>query len=51
MKMKGMESIRVEMIVPSVIFIKMVIERLKIHKIFQTDFALREGVLYEHIFN
>ena len=51
MKMKGMESIRVEMIVPSVIFIKMVIERLKIQKIFQTDFALREGVLYDHIFN
>jgi exopolyphosphatase/guanosine-5'-triphosphate,3'-diphosphate pyrophosphatase len=51
MKMKGMESIRVEMIVSSVIFIKMVIERLKIQKIFQTDFALREGVLYERIFN
>lgn len=51
MKMKGMESIRIEMIVPSVIFIKMVIERLKIQKIYQTDFALREGVLYEHIFN
>lgn len=51
MKMKGMEPIRIEMIVPSVIFIKMVIERLNIHKIFQTDFALREGVLYEHIFN
>lgn len=51
MKMKGMEPIRVEMIVPSVIFIKMVTERLKIHKIFQTDFALREGVLYNHIFN
>lgn len=51
MKMKGMESIRVEMIVSSVIFIKMVTERLKIHKIFQTDFALREGVLYDHIFN
>ncbi|MDP2115333.1 MAG: phosphatase [Bacteroidota bacterium] len=51
MKMKGMEPIRIEMIVPSVIFIKIVIERLKIHKIYQTDFALREGVLYEHIFN
>ncbi len=49
--MKGMESIRVEMIVPSTIFIKMVIERLKIQKIVQTDFALREGVLYEQIFN
>jgi exopolyphosphatase/guanosine-5'-triphosphate,3'-diphosphate pyrophosphatase len=51
MQMKGMESIRIEMIVPSVIFIKMVIDRLKIQKIEQTDFALREGVLYEHIFS
>jgi len=50
-KMKGMESIRIEMIVPSVIFIKLVIERLKIQKIHQTDFALREGILYELIFS
>lgn len=50
MTMKGMESIRVEMIVPSVIFIKMIIERLNIQRIFQTDFALREGVLYERIY-
>jgi exopolyphosphatase / guanosine-5'-triphosphate,3'-diphosphate pyrophosphatase len=50
-KMKGMESIRIEMIVPSVIFIKLVIDRLNIQKIEQTDFALREGVLYEHIFS
>jgi exopolyphosphatase/guanosine-5'-triphosphate,3'-diphosphate pyrophosphatase len=49
--MKGMESIRIEMIVPSVIFIKLVIDRLNIQKIEQTDFALREGVLYEHIFS
>jgi exopolyphosphatase / guanosine-5'-triphosphate,3'-diphosphate pyrophosphatase len=49
--MKGMESLRIEMIVPSVILIKLIIERLKIQKIDQTDFALREGVLYEHIFS
>lgn len=49
--MKGMESIRVEMIVPSVLFIKLVIDRLKIPAIFQTDFALREGVLFERIFS
>jgi exopolyphosphatase/guanosine-5'-triphosphate,3'-diphosphate pyrophosphatase len=49
--MKGMESIRIEMIVPSVLFIKLVIDRLKIRKIYQTDFALREGVLYERIFS
>jgi len=50
-KMKGLESIRIEMIVPSVIFIKLVIERLNIQKIYQTDYALREGVLYELIFS
>lgn len=49
--MKGMESIRIEMIVPSVIFIKLVVDRLNIQKIVQTDFALREGVLYELIFS
>jgi len=49
--MKGMESIRIEMIVPSVLFIKLVIDRLKIKKIYQTDFALREGILYDRIFN
>jgi len=50
-EMKGLESLRIEMIVPSVIFIKLVIDRLKIQKIYQTDYALREGVLYERIFN
>lgn len=50
-RMKGMEPIRVEMIVPSVIFIKLVTERLKIQEIVQTDYALREGVLYERIFS
>ena len=50
-EMKGMESIRIEMIVPSVIFIKLVADRLYIQKIYQTDFALREGVLSEHIFS
>lgn len=49
-KMKGLESLRIEMIVPSVIFIKLVIDRLNIRHIVQTDFALSEGVLYEQIF-
>jgi len=49
-KMKGMESIRIEMIVPSVLFIKLIVDSLKIRKIYQTDFALREGILYERIF-
>jgi exopolyphosphatase/guanosine-5'-triphosphate,3'-diphosphate pyrophosphatase len=50
-KMKGLESIRIEMIVPSVLFIKLVIDRLNIQKIYQTDYALREGFFYELIFS
>jgi exopolyphosphatase/guanosine-5'-triphosphate,3'-diphosphate pyrophosphatase len=50
-RMKGLEPIRIEMIVPSVIFIKLIIDRLNIRKIQQTDYALREGVLYERIFS
>lgn len=50
MKMKGMEPIRLEMIVPAVIFIELIIDRLNIPHIVQTDFALREGVLYEQIY-
>ncbi|MFY9153597.1 MAG: phosphatase [Prolixibacteraceae bacterium] len=49
--MKGMEPIRIEMIVPAVIFISLILEKLNIRKIYQTDYALREGVLYELIFN
>jgi exopolyphosphatase/guanosine-5'-triphosphate,3'-diphosphate pyrophosphatase len=50
-KMKGMEPIRIEMIVPAVLFIKLILEKLKIQKMVQTDFALREGVLYQLIFS
>lgn len=50
-QMRGMESIRIEMIVPSILFIKLIIERLKIQDIYQTDFALREGILYDRIFS
>ncbi|HAQ18202.1 MAG TPA: phosphatase [Prolixibacteraceae bacterium] len=49
--MKGLESLRIEMIVPAVIFIKLIIDRLQIQKVFQTDYALGEGVLYERIFS
>ena len=50
-KMIGMEPLRVEMIVPSIIFIRFILKRLNITKITQTDFALREGVLYKWINN
>jgi len=47
LQMKGMELIRVEMIVPAVILINLVIQKLNLRKIVQTDYALREGVLHE----
>ena len=50
-QMTGMELLRIEMIVPSFIFIRLVAQKLKIKEIVQTDFALREGVLYEKIYN
>lgn len=46
-KMKGMDSVRVDLIVPAVIFIQQLISTTGISKIIQTDFALREGILYE----
>ncbi|WP_372773003.1 phosphatase [Mangrovibacterium sp.] len=47
--MVAMESLRIEMIVPSFILMQLVVKRLKITKITQTDFALREGVLRDWI--
>ncbi|MGQ8337681.1 Ppx/GppA phosphatase family protein [Sunxiuqinia sp. A32] len=48
-KMIGMEPLRVEMIVPAFILIKLIVDKLRIENILQTDYALREGVLYEYI--
>jgi exopolyphosphatase/guanosine-5'-triphosphate,3'-diphosphate pyrophosphatase len=48
-KMTGMDPLRLEMIVPSFIFIRLITKRLNIRKISQTGFSLREGVLYEQI--
>ncbi len=50
-QMKGMDPLRVEMIVPALIFIRLVVEKLEIEKITQTDFALREGILYKWIYD
>lgn len=45
--MKGMDYVRVDLIVPAVIFIEQLISEIGITNITQTDFALREGVLFE----
>lgn len=47
MQMKGVDYVRVDLIVPAVILIECLISEIGIKKIIQTDFALREGVLFE----
>lgn len=49
LQMKGMDFVRVDLIVPAVIFIEFLVSVNQIKKIIQTDFALREGVFYELI--
>jgi exopolyphosphatase/guanosine-5'-triphosphate,3'-diphosphate pyrophosphatase len=49
MTMKGMDYVRVDLIVPAVVLIEQLISEIGITKIIQTDFALREGVLFELI--
>ncbi|WP_167615821.1 hypothetical protein [Maribellus sediminis] len=48
-KMKGMDHVRVDLIVPAVVLIETLVRSIGIKKIVQTDFALREGVLFELI--
>jgi exopolyphosphatase / guanosine-5'-triphosphate,3'-diphosphate pyrophosphatase len=45
--MKGMDMVRVDLIVPAVILIEYLISEIGITSITQTDYALREGVLFE----
>lgn len=45
--MKGMDMMRVDLIVPAIIFIELLISGIGINDIVQTDYALREGVLFE----
>ena len=49
LQMKGMDFVRVDLIVPAVILIETIVREIGIQKIVQTDFALREGVLFELI--
>ena len=50
-QMKGMDMVRVDLIVPAVIFIQQLISQTGVKKIIQTDYALREGVLFEMMGN
>lgn len=50
-KMPGMEPVRVEMIIPAVIFINLVARDCSIQSIVQSDFALKEGAMAKSIEN
>ncbi len=45
--MEGMEPVRVEMIVLASVFVNFVISRLKINRLIQSNYALKEGVIAE----
>jgi len=51
LSMKGMDMVRVDLIVPAVILIETLISGIGIQKITQTDFALREGILFDMIYH
>ena len=47
MNMKGMEPVRVDMIVLATIFVNFTIQKCGIRTIIQSDYALKEGVVAE----
>ena len=47
LQMKGMDYVRIDLIVPAVILIETLVREIGITRIVQTDFALREGVVFE----
>ena len=49
LQMKGLEPLRMKMIISAVILIDLVLKKTGLPKIVQTGYALREGVLYELI--
>jgi exopolyphosphatase/guanosine-5'-triphosphate,3'-diphosphate pyrophosphatase len=44
--MKGLDLMRIEMIVPAVIMVNYIIRRAGIQKLIQSEYALKEGVVY-----
>lgn len=46
-QMKGLESMRLEMIVVATLIVKFILQKLKLHQLVQSNFALKEGVVYE----
>ncbi|HEX3007243.1 MAG TPA: hypothetical protein VHO90_06460 [Bacteroidales bacterium] len=48
-QMKGLEPVRRDMIVPAVIFVNYILKRLKIRKLYQSSYALKEGAVWDVI--
>jgi len=48
-QMKGLESMRLEMIVLATLIVKFILQKLKLTRLVQSNFALKEGVIYEII--
>ncbi|MBN1158607.1 MAG: hypothetical protein JXA61_04440 [Bacteroidales bacterium] len=48
-QMKGLESMRLEMIVLSTLLVKFMLQKLKVKHLIQSNFALKEGIIYQLI--
>jgi exopolyphosphatase/guanosine-5'-triphosphate,3'-diphosphate pyrophosphatase len=46
-QMKGLESMRLEMIVVATLVVKFILQKLKLQQLIQSNFALKEGLIYE----
>ena len=47
--MKGLEAMRLEMIVVAVLLVQFILQKCKLKHLIQSNFALKEGVIYELI--
>ncbi len=50
-KMKGLEPMRIEMIVLACLFVKFILKTMKINRIIQSNFSLKEGAVYQLLKN
>jgi exopolyphosphatase/guanosine-5'-triphosphate,3'-diphosphate pyrophosphatase len=46
-QMKGLESMRLEMIVVATLIVKFVLQKFKLNRLIQSNFALKEGAIFE----
>ena len=49
LRMKGLEPMRVEMIVPASIFVTFILKKCSLKKLVQSNYSLKEGVLHEQM--